>query len=163
MWRSLSPSSCSASASCCSALSIAADFNLRDMTASLGLPVTMWASLGCVATATFATAPLRLALLAVTLLGLNFAALHLGRSRLRLIAASTWATSSLGFVLHIQHGQGANLPDEFLVWSCYSLLLVLALFVADQIARSARRTDRSHGRTGTRARRAFATWRCATI
>ena len=115
-------------------LSIAADFRLRDTTASLGLPVTLWASLGCVATATFGNAPLRLALLAVTLLGLTFAALHLGRSRLRLIAVSTWATASLGFVLHIQHGQSANLPDEFLVWSCYSLLLVIALLVADQIA-----------------------------
>src|SRR5262245_28293744 len=116
------------------ALSIAADFRLRDSTASLGLPVTLWASLGCVATATFGNAPLRLALLAVTLLGLNFAALHLSRSRLRLIAVSTWAMASLGFVLHIHRGQSANLPDEFLVWSCYSLLLVIALFVADQIA-----------------------------
>jgi hypothetical protein len=51
------------------ALSIVADFRLRDATASLGLPVTLWASLGCVATATFGNTPLRLALLAVTLLG----------------------------------------------------------------------------------------------
>ncbi len=144
-------SSCSVSVSCCSALSIVADFRLRDTTASLGLPVTLWASLGCVATATFGNAPLRLALLAVTLLGLNFAALHLGRSRLRLIAVSTWATASLGFVLHIRQGQSANLPDEFLVWSCYSVLLVIALFVADQIARVARRTHRSHRGTGARA------------
>src|SRR6187549_488835 len=79
------------------ALSIVADFRLRDTTASLGLPVTLWVSLGCVATATFGNAPLRLALLAVTLIGLNFAALHLGRSRLRLTAVLTWATSSLGF------------------------------------------------------------------
>jgi diguanylate cyclase (GGDEF)-like protein len=116
------------------ALSIAADFRLRDTTASLGLPLTLWASLGCVATATFGNAPLRLALLAVTLLGLTFAALHLGRSRLRLIAVSTWATATLGFVLHVRQGQSAVLPDEFLVWSCYSALLVIALFVADQIA-----------------------------
>jgi diguanylate cyclase (GGDEF)-like protein len=115
-------------------LSIVADFRLRGTTASLGLPVTLWASLGCVATAAFGSGPLRLALLAVTLLGLNFAALHLTRSRLRLIAVLTWATASLGFVMHIESGEIGTLPDEFIIWSCYSVLLVMALFVADQVA-----------------------------
>jgi|GEM_PF-229355 len=115
-------------------LSIVADFRLRDMTASLGLPVTLWASVGCVTTAAFGSAPLRLALLAVTLLGLNFAALHLTRSRLRLIAVLTWVTASLGLVVHVESGINSDLPDEFIIWSCYSLLLLIALFVADQIA-----------------------------
>jgi len=116
------------------ALSIVADFRLRDMTASLGLPVTLWASVGCVATAAFGSAPLRLALLAVTLLGLNFAALHLTRSRLRLIAVLTWATASLGLAMHVEWVISPDLPDEFVIWSCYSLLLLIALVVADQIA-----------------------------
>ena len=116
------------------ALSIIADFRLRDMTASLGLPVMLWASLGCVATAAFGSGPLQLALLAVTLLGLNFAALHLSRARLRLIAASTWVTASIGFVMHVQAEATADAPDDLIVWSSYSVLLVIALVVADQVA-----------------------------
>jgi len=116
-------------------LSIVADFRLRTMTASLGTPVALWGSLGCVATATFDNGPLRLALLAVTLLGLTFAALYLTRPRLRLVAVSTWAAASLALVLHIKSGVNADIPNEFIVWSCYSLLLVVALFVADQVAR----------------------------
>ena len=116
------------------ALSIVADIRLRDVTASLGTPVMLWASVGCVASAAFGTGVLRLALLAVTLLGLNFAALHLARSRLRLIAVLTWATASLGFALHVRIGINPNLPDELIVWSCYTVLLVIALFVADQVA-----------------------------
>jgi diguanylate cyclase (GGDEF)-like protein len=116
-------------------LSIIADFRLRAIRASLGTPVALWASLGCIATATFDDGPLRLALLAVTLLGLTFAALYLTRARLRLIALSTWAAASLGLVAHVKSGANADIPNEFLVWSCYSLLLVVALFVADQVAR----------------------------
>ena len=116
------------------ALSIVADIRLRDVTASLGTPVMLWASVGCVASAAFGTGVLRLALLAVTLLGLNFAALHLTRARLRLIAVLTWAAASLGFALHVRTGVQANLPDELIIWSCYTVLLVIALFVADQVA-----------------------------
>jgi diguanylate cyclase (GGDEF)-like protein len=115
-------------------LAIVADFRLRTSTASLGTPVALWASLGCVVTATFGNGPLRLALLAVTLLGLTFAALYLTRARLRFIAVSTWAAASLGLVVHIKSGIEADIPNEFIVWSCYSLLLVVALFVADQVA-----------------------------
>src|SRR5262245_43976671 len=57
-------------------LAILADFRPRASAASLGTPIALWASLGCVATATFGNGPLRLALLAVTLLGLTFAALY---------------------------------------------------------------------------------------
>jgi diguanylate cyclase (GGDEF)-like protein len=116
-------------------LAIVADFRWRASGASLGTPVALWASLGCVATATFGNGPLRLALLAVTLLGLTFAALYLTRARLRLVAVSTWAAASLGLVVHIKSGLAADIPNEFIVWSCYSLLLVVALFVADQVAR----------------------------
>ncbi len=116
------------------ALSIIADFRMRDTSASLGLPVTLWASLGCVATAGFGSGPLRLGLLAVTLLGLNFAALHLTRSRLRLVAVSTWAVASLGLVVHVESGAIGSLSDELVVWWCYSVLLVIALVVADQVA-----------------------------
>ncbi len=116
------------------ALSIVADIRLRDMTASLGTPIMLWASVGCVASAAFGTGVLRLALLAVTLLGLNFAALHLTRARLRLIAVLTWAVASLGFALHVRTDMQDNLPEELIIWSCYTVLLVIALFVADQVA-----------------------------
>ncbi len=117
------------------ALSIVADLRRRDVTASLGTPVMLWASVGCVVSAAFGTGVLRLALLAVTLLGLNFAALHLTRARLHLISVLTWAAASLGFALHVRMGIQADLPDELIIWSCYTALLVIASFVADQVAR----------------------------
>jgi diguanylate cyclase (GGDEF)-like protein len=117
------------------ALSIVADIRRRDVTASLGTPVMLWASVGCVVSAAFGTGVLRLALLTVTLLGLNFAALHLTRARLHLIAVLTWAAASLGFALHVRMGVQADLPDELIIWSCYTALLVIASFVADQVAR----------------------------
>jgi diguanylate cyclase len=95
----------------------------------------MWANLSCVATAAFGTGPLRLALLAVTLLGLNFAALHLPRMQLRLIAVLTWMTCSIGLVARINYAAVVDIEGEFAIWTYYSILLVLALFVADQVAR----------------------------
>jgi diguanylate cyclase (GGDEF)-like protein len=116
-------------------VSITADFNLRAMSASLGLPIAMWASLSCAATAGLATGPLRLALLAATLLGLNFAALHLPRTQLRLIATLTWMIFGIGLVARIQYTAAANVGDEFALCMYYSGLLVLAFVVADQVAR----------------------------
>lgn len=117
------------------AVAVTADFNLRAISASLGLPIAMWASLSCAATAGLGTGPMRLALLAATLLGLNFAALHLPRAQLRLIATLTWMIFGIGVAARIKYAGVGDVGDEFALCVYYSLLLVLALVVADQVAR----------------------------
>src|SRR5262249_28198065 len=46
-----------------------------------------------------------------------------------------WAAAGLGLVAQIKLRGNADIPNEFIVWSSYSALLVVALFVADQVAR----------------------------
>jgi diguanylate cyclase (GGDEF)-like protein len=113
---------------------IGADVRFSAMKEPLGLALVVWGSVSCVLTAEFGSGPLRLALLAVVLPGLTFAALHLPRIQLRLIALLTWVTFSIGTTLHINSARPADGGDALMVWWCYTGLLVLALFVADRVA-----------------------------
>jgi diguanylate cyclase len=116
------------------ALAIGADANLRAMSRSFALPIALWASLSCVATASFGSGPLRVSLLALCLLGLQLAALHLPRPQLRLTALATWVVFSIGMVARIQRDRAAESAHDFVIWAYFSALLIVALFVADRVA-----------------------------
>jgi diguanylate cyclase (GGDEF)-like protein len=109
--------------------------NQRVLTKSLGLPIALWASVSCVVTAGIGSGPLQRALLALTLLGLTFAALHLPRPQLKLTALLTWVAFSVTSVARIQHDVGADVSHDFVTWCYFSMLLLAALFVADRVAR----------------------------
>jgi diguanylate cyclase (GGDEF)-like protein len=116
------------------ALAVRADVNLRALSQSFALPTALWASLSCAATASFGSGPLRLALLALCLLGLQLAALHLPRAQLRLTALLTWLVFSIGIVARIRQDHGADVARDQAIWMYFSALLIVALVIADRVA-----------------------------
>ncbi len=114
---------------------ITTDVRFGAMKESLGLVLVLWACVSCVLTAAFGSGPLRMVLLGVVLPGLTFAAMHLPRAQLRLIAMLTWITFSASIVLGISRAWPTEGAEELAIWLCYSALLLLALFVADSVAR----------------------------
>ena len=106
----------------------------RVLTRSLGLPIALWASFSCVVTAGIGDGSLQRALLALSLLGLTFAALHLPRPQLRMTALLTWVVFSVVIVARVQNDIGADVAHDFVTWCYFSILLLAALFVADRVA-----------------------------
>ena len=99
------------------------------------LPLAIWAHVALVSTAILAETPLRLLLLAATLLSLTFAALHLTRQQLVWVAVAAWVTYGATTGLLELSGVAMLGRDLVLNWVGYSAAIVGGLLVAREVAR----------------------------
>ncbi|MEZ5557185.1 MAG: GGDEF domain-containing protein [Pseudomonadales bacterium] len=98
----------------------------------LTLAKVLWANGGVVVSALFVTHEMRLLLLVLPLAGVLYAALHLSRRQVALVALSTWAAYVLGATL--VQGEGGTLAgNELRVALLFSALLLGMLFMASEV------------------------------
>lgn len=125
-------------------VALAVDGGQRAEPFRLRVAAALWAHVALVTTAVMATTPLRLLLLASTLLGLTFTALHVRRQQLAHVALSTWIAYVLCMASLVARGILTDPLDAGMNVVGYSLALVGGWLVAREVARL---RDELSGRT----------------
>lgn len=92
----------------------------------------LWCNLGAVITALLVPHSVRLLLLVVPLFGLLFAALHLQRQQMLLVAGVTWLAYAAGVVLLSQLG-GVDLQFELLLLLAFTSMIGVMVIMAAQV------------------------------
>ncbi len=113
----------------------AVDLDIPRARLSTTMPSAIWAAVALLSTAVLATSPLRLLLLAASLLGLTFSALHLERVQLGKLFAAVWITYSLGVAVGFPTGVMGDAQGALFNWLGYSLALIGGVLVANEVRR----------------------------
>ncbi len=117
------------------AFTIASDLDVRGTRGGVLLPFALWAGVALMSTAALSDGPLRLLLLAASLLGLTFSALHLERGQLLLLAAAVWVTYVTGAIVGFVAGSLDGVQTTLLNLLGYSLTLIGGVLVAGEVGR----------------------------
>ena len=99
---------------------------------NLTLTKAVWCNLGVVATALLVPHPVRLLLLVVPLLGILYAALHLLRQQMFVVAAVTLLSYLLGALIVSRFG-GADLQFEVLLALAFTAMVVAMALMAAEV------------------------------
>ncbi len=117
------------------AYAVGIDRELTTNRKSALMPFAVWGAVALMSMAVISDSPLRLLLLAASLLGLTFSALHLDRSQLTLLAATVWGTYLVGVVAGFNAGVMGDAQTVALNMLGYSLALIGGVLVAGEVGR----------------------------
>lgn len=107
----------------------------------LTLVKALWLNLGVVVSSLYVVAELRLLLLTVPLFGVLYAALHLTRKQVALIAALTWLGYLLGAATLVG-ATAADLTDESRLVLAFTAMLAAMYFMASEVTALRRAFER---------------------